>query len=206
MATFKSFVATWGLLLAAAMSHAAALSPSKATDGSVCDLAPKTTDELAYRTFISADQPLDQEALGYKRLASDYIVGHCAQGQILVLGSKESTELDGRYLQDLAIELCVASDVARTAVDSVDPLTGNKMIGYELRCRISKFDAFRSKLQLDEAKESTPSLMARLRGRPPASTTSGSLDSSSNGAPKPPKVDCGKLTLSALMFGGGGCN
>lgn len=197
-----------GLVLSALVTatFAAALAQSKVTDDSVCDLSPGTTEELSYRTFISADAPMDLKALGYRRLASNFISQYCSQGQTLILHSKYASDLDAHYLASLAGDLCLVSDVARSEINSTEPFTNKRVAGYELRCRISKFDAFRKQLQIDEAHESTASLIARLRANPSAGAmpTSSSGNASSSQSP-PSKQDCSKLTLSAMLFGGGGC-
>lgn len=195
-----------GLALSSWVSlcSAAALAQSKVTDDSVCDLSPGTTEELAYRTFISADAAMDQKALGYRRLASNFIAEHCSQGQTLILHSRYATDLDAHYLANLSADLCLVSDVIRTDVPSIENFTNKRVLGYELRCKISKFEAFHKRLQTDEAAESTASLIARLRTGP-ATATSSVQGPQPPSPPQTPKQDCGKLTLSAMMFGGGGC-
>lgn len=205
MSLFRLIVVAALLQAVMPVCFGVALAPARATDDSVCDLAPSTTDELAYRTFISADAPLDREVAGYHRLASNFIATHCSQGQMLLLGSKYSTDLDSRYLQNLATELCTASDVVRAQIDSSDPLTNDKVTGYELRCRISKFDSFRKQLQSDEEKESTANLIASLRGRPSSAKSASGMGAAQGSQSGVPKQDCSRPTLSALMFGGGGC-
>lgn len=184
---------------------AAALAQSKVTDDSVCDLSPGTTEELAYRNFISADFPVEQKALGYRRLASNFIAHHCAQGQTLILQSRYSTDLDAHYLSDLAAGLCTVSDVMRADVTSLENFTNKRVVGYELRCRISKLEQFRKQLQVDESAEPTQALIARLRAKPATPRSSAIQDGNSNSETTPRSNDCGKLTLAATMFGGGGC-
>lgn len=184
---------------------ATALAPSKATDDSVCDLSPATTVLLGRQTFISASHTVEEQALGYRRLAAVFVADHCGSEQTLILHSQDSDEIDARYLTALAINLCKAADVVRTETSSVERFTNDKVSGYELRCRISKFEVFRKQLQADEATESTSSLIARLRVKPATAKTSSAQGSQQDLQPQAPKQDCGKLTLSAMMVGGGGC-
>lgn len=186
------------------VGSAAALAPSKTTDESVCDLAPATTVLLGRKTFISASYSPGEQAHGYRRLAAVFIADHCGPGQMLILQSQDSDEIDAQYLATLAVDLCKAADVVRTDTTATERFTNDRVFGYELRCRISKFEAFRKQLQVDETAESTTSLIGHLRNKPPTQT-SAVQGSQPEAQSQSPKQDCSKLTLSALMFGGGGC-
>lgn len=178
-----------------------ALDLSKSTDDSVCDLSPGTTDLLGRHTFINGNLPDTDQATGYHRLAASFISKSCSDGQKLILHSRYGDEMDARYLTSLAAELCVASDVVRAEVTSSEHFTNRVLAGFELRCRISKLDPFRAQLQRDEAKEATQNLIARLNALvSKTSPANAGADVSSK-----PKPDCGKVTLSSMMFGGGGC-
>lgn len=179
----------------------AALEPGKPTDDSVCDLSPGTTDLLGRRIFISGDLSDADQAVGYRRLAASFISKSCNDGQKLILNSRYGDEMDAQYLTSLSTELCVASDVARTDVTSTEHFTNRVLSGFELRCRISKLESFRAQFQRDEAKETTQNLIARLN----TSASKFSPARSGEDVSGRPKPDCSKITLSAMMFGGGGC-
>lgn len=193
-----NFVAMLLTACVASNVSATALVSGKATDESVCDLSPATTDVLASHRFISADAALDKVAIGYRRLASEFVAGHCVQGQTLILSSRYATQLDGLYLDELAIDLCTAANVTRTEISMIEPFTNDKLTGYELRCRISKFDKFSKDLQTEQANESTGSLISRLNSKP-SSTEMGTRQQEATGA----KQDCGKLSMSSVTVGGG---
>lgn len=202
----KALVAVLTLIAFDSGCLGAALSTSRETDDSVCDLSPATTRLLGRQTFISASHSADDQAVGYRRLAAEFIANRCRSDQILILNSPDSDQIDSRYLNDLATDLCKAADIVRTNTQTVEsPIQGVES-GYELRCRISKFTAFSKQLQIDEAREPTDRLIARLRVKPPMARTSPSAAGSlPDNQPTSSKQDCSKLSLSAMLFGGGGC-
>jgi hypothetical protein len=146
-------------------ADAAALRSNKPTDDSVCDLGPNTTEVLGRKAFVPATLRADEAAEAYSRLAARFIVSACAPAQILILHSDNGRALDGRYLPGLANSLCVAADVRRTGVDSTNALTGERQKGFDLRCRIAKFDKFKSDFEAKEKAESTDAFIGRLQAR-----------------------------------------
>ena len=184
---------------------AAALAPGKPSDDSVCDLSPGTTVLLGRETFISASHSADDQAVGYRRLAAEFVSRHCASQQTLVLHSQDSDRIDARYLPELAIDLCKAADVVRSETTSTARFTNEKVSGYELRCRITKLESFRKQLQDDEVAESTAGLIARLRSKPGTSDTPAIQDSRGDSHGQTRTQDCGKLTMAATTIGGEGC-
>ena len=185
----------WSLSTSAA--SAAALQGGKVTDGSVCDLGPDTSALVAQKVLVPAKADVDVQAEAYARLASRFIASECSDGQVLILDSKDSDDVDSKYLPQLANSVCSAAEVVRQATTSRDRIAGVSVVGFELRCRISKFAAYRAQVNAREASDPTDAFVLKMQqdvmvkaGATPAASTS------------PSKKDCGKMTLSSILTGG----
>lgn len=144
-------------------TSAAALRANKTTDASVCDLGPNTTELLGRKALVPAAAPAQQAVEAYSRLAGRFIVAACASAQTLILHSDNGRALDVRYLPDLANSLCIAAEVKRTETASPSDVSGESRKGFELRCRIAKFERFRADFEARERAEPTEAFLGRLQ-------------------------------------------
>lgn len=192
---WRSLVAAFfGLLICALPARPAALAPNKTSDDSVCDLGPNTTELLGRGIWVPTEPAMEVQAEAYVRLASKFIAGNCGQGQLLILHSPDSSRLDASTLPEVANRLCRVADVTRVPTTSRSRVGDEEEQGFELRCRISKFDAFKTVYEQNEKTEATSDFIARLQKRadPTAVTGPGRVE----------KKDCGKMTLSSILAGG----
>lgn len=185
--------------LTAAMSSAtlgASLRPDKATDASVCDLAPNTTAVLGRKVFVPAYVSAEEASEAYKRLASRFIAASCSNNQLLILHSENSRPLDAKYLPNVAGSLCAVADIVRTGVSSASGVSGEQQRDFELRCRITKFDEFKADFEAGEKRDPTDDFISRLQKRHGLSRQSAADGEAAD------KTDCGKVTLSSILTGG----
>jgi len=178
--------------------HPEALATGKATDRSICDLAPYTTELISRRTFLPAGGPRDLESEAYFRLAGTFVAERCANGQVLVLSSRSGNWLDEEVLSRLANSACVAADVARSET-SVQSAEIGVRHGYELRCHVAKVNTLKEELARLEEAEPTSSIVARMQATRHDAAASANKPSSSN-------RDCSKMTVTSMLFGGGPCH
>jgi hypothetical protein len=150
------------LLVSAGGAGSAALRAQKPTDDSVCDLGPNTMEALARRALVPARQPLTVQVTAYTRIAAVFIVRNCSQGQVLIVDSKDGDQLDSRVLPDLAGSLCSASEIERRQMPGRSELTGEELRGFELRCRITKFSAYKADFEDKEKLETTEAYLSKL--------------------------------------------
>jgi len=198
MRTPHSAVASLLVLVFALVSvpaSAVSLRPGKATDQSVCDLGPNTTEVLARRILVPGRASSKDQIEAFFRLGAAFVSEQCSDGQLLILHGEAESRVDVGSLDQLANTSCVAAHVARTEV----PFTyaGTARRGFELRCTISKLAALKATLAEHERLESLDSLVARMAGTGrsepvPSPGAQGSSD----------KKDCGKMTLSSVLVGG----
>lgn len=172
-----------------------------ATDDSVCDMGTNTTEHLGYRTFVRGNAPREVEI--YERLAYREIIGHCQNGQLLILHSDGSLDFDTSILSDVAKRFCVVASIERTPVHSRQELTGRDLTGFELRCPISKMIQFREEYKAMEAKESTAQLVAEANKLPETGPPR-HIDLFSFGR-RMKDPECAKAGPAVLYGGGGRC-
>lgn len=172
----------------------AALRPNKATDTSVCDLGPDTTAVLGRKLWVPTEINIELQAEAYVRLASRFVTANCAQGQLLILHSPDSSRLDSKALPEVAARLCVMADVARSAVTSRSAVSDEELVGFELRCRIAKLDEFKASFEASEKSDPTDHFIGRLQKQHDPGRAVGGEAADKN--------DCGKMTLSSILAGG----
>jgi hypothetical protein len=192
----STYLVALGWILASSVATAATLQQGKPTDESVCDLGPETSAVLAQTVLVPARAEKDQQAEAYSRLASRFVSSACANGQILILHSKDANDTDSKYLPGLAGSLCVAADVTRQEVTSRQRVTNEPVVGFELRCRIKKFAAFKADVDAREKADPTDAFVIKVQQDAvakvgePAGTTGQR------------RRDCEKMTLSSVLTGG----
>ena len=158
-----AFAFALALCASLGVAISATIRPQKPTDDSVCDLAPNTVEALARRALVPARLPLDVQSAAYGRIAAQFVVRACGQGQVLILHTRDGDQLDSRLLPELAGSLCSAADVARRETVERSSLTGEELKGFELRCKITKLARFKSDFEEKEALESTEAYLKKLR-------------------------------------------
>lgn len=99
------------------------------TDDSVCDMGRNTTRLLSARTFVWSEAPRLNEV--YVRLATRQILSNCKDGQQLILHSDGSLGMDQSVLPDVAKSFCRVADISRSPVNSVRPISGEAIVGFE---------------------------------------------------------------------------
>ena len=132
--------ATFTVLLATVVGHssfAVSLRPNKATDNSICDLGPNTTEGLTRLAYVSAEASHEDQVEAIVRIGSSFVTSKCSNGQILILHGKATDRLHTGAMERLSNSLCTASSVTRTSVPYVSSLNRSSE-GFELRCPISK--------------------------------------------------------------------
>jgi hypothetical protein len=159
------------IALAVATTHlaqSASLRTDKAPDDSLCDLGPNTTEILGRKILaptLAEDAPTDLWSEAYAQLAVRFVASSCSNGQLLILHTEKVMPLDVAYLPFLASLLCLEKDSAFTEVLSRSGTTGEQQRGFEVRCKISKFDKFKAEIEQLEKRESTESLIRRLQAQ-----------------------------------------
>ena len=202
----KLFGAVCTLVLASLMPQAAqswCLGPRGCvTDDSVCDMGRNTTDRLAARTFVWANNPHDTEI--YTRLGIQQILDHCQDGQQLVLHSDGQLPMDDRILSDVAKSFCRVSTISRSPIHSVEPMNRKPLIGFESKCIISKMDEARAAHLEREKQISTATLVEEGNRTPdtPAAPTA-SADRATPSSSRAP--DCGRIGKGVLFGLPGPC-
>jgi hypothetical protein len=175
---------------------AVALRPDKATDDSVCDLAPNTTAFLGGTVLIPAAATPKDQADAYFRLGAQFVALKCANGQLLVLQAMSDMPSATSALTQLANASCTAASVARNEV--AVPFMGGSEPGFELRCVISKHADLAARLAALERTDPMDALKARLA----AAARDPSASPRATGATEQ-KRDCGQVTLATLLQGRG---
>lgn len=180
-------------------SHSFAFSIwNRATDDSVCDLGPRTTERIAQRQLIPARSP--NEALIYERLISKRVIDNCKDGQILILHTNHSDQIEERALPEVAKSFCTVADIVRTSVPNNDQFSGTPQVGFELKCKITKFSQATESYSAAESKLSTDSMLQEAyRVVDQKNSSSENTGSASN------KPDCTKINMATVFFGGNGC-
>ena len=179
-------------------AEAVALRPNKATDDTVCDLSHNTNAFLGGSVLIPGEAPYKDQFDAIFRLAATFGATKCANGQLLILQGSSSVSVDRPTLTEVANAACTVAAVSRTEV-SVPFIAGESRPGFELRCVISKREELAVKLAELERADPLDSLKARLQAV--ARDPSGSGRASA--APSDKNKDCGKMTLTSLLQGGG---
>ncbi|MGB7991435.1 MAG: hypothetical protein WCF44_18685 [Candidatus Methylophosphatis roskildensis] len=202
----KLFGAVCTLVLASLMPQSASawcLGPRGCvTDDSVCDMGRNTTRLLEARTFVWSGSPHKTEI--YTRLSAQQILDHCQDGQQLVLHSDGQLSRDDRILSDVAKSFCRVSSISRTAMNSVEPVSGKPLIGFESKCIISKMDEARAAHLEREKQISTATLVEEGNRTPdtPAAPTA-SADRATPSSSRAP--DCGRIGKGVLFGLPGPC-
>ena len=130
----------------------------RATDDSVCDMGPRTLSRIAQRQFIPGRAPNQGEI--YTRLTLQQALEHCRDGQQLLLHTDGTViVLNEQVLPEVAKTLCLAAEITRTLVPSVSEIGGERMTGFELKCRISKFAQAKEALAAKEKQLSTDTML-----------------------------------------------
>lgn len=185
------------LAMAAAASGAvwaASLRLDKRTDATVCDLAPNTTEVLGRKAFVPANVRVEERSEAYMRLAFRFIAASCSNHQLLILHGEDALAPDAKYMPNVAGELCTSAEIVRTEVTSTSIISGEPLRGFELRCRITKFEQFKASFQANEMRDPTEDFIGRLqKQRPDGQNLTGSKAED--------KRDCGKMTLSSVFTG-----
>jgi hypothetical protein len=191
------FAAATNFLVCADSAQAVSLRPGKATDDSVCDLSHDTIGFLGGSVLIPSSATPKDQVDGYFRLGATFVALKCADGQLLILQGLSSSSIASPALQQIASSACPVAAISRS--EASVPVVGRALPGFELRCVISKRDELAKKLAELERADPMESLKARLAAaaRDPGSTTRASGSSAEQ------QKDCGQVTLSSLLQGGG---
>lgn len=178
-------------------AQAVSLRPGKATDDSVCDLGHDTIGFLGGSVLIPSSATPKDQVDGYFRLGATFVALKCADGQLLILQGLSSSSIASPALQQIASSACPVAAISRSEVSV--PVVGRALPGFELRCVISKREELAAKLAELERADPMESLKARLAAAAgdPGSTARASGSSAEQ------KKDCGQVTLSSLVQGGG---
>lgn len=193
-------VVTFALLLASTTwpAEAAALRPNKVTDNTVCDLSHDTNAYLSSIVLVPAVAAHKDQVDALFRLAGNFVISKCINGQVLILQGSPDISVDLPSLTELANSSCTVADVVRT--ETRRTVGERSKPAFELRCTITKLDQLGRKLSDLEKADPFSSLKARMyaavadeeRGLNPGAGTTAQ-----------PQNDCGKLTLGSLLRGGG---
>jgi hypothetical protein len=175
-------------------ASAVALRPGKATDSSVCDLGPNTSQLLGSQVLVPAvANPKDKLAV-YVRLAGLFVTERCMNGQVLILHGNSDVDTDRPALEEVANSSCRVADIKLSEGQASDgPYTYGT---FEFRCSITKLDEFKAKLKSAESQDP----LEALKGRLAAAARSGRPASESKKSS--PEKDCRKVTLGTLIQGG----
>ncbi len=175
-------------------AYAVALRPGKATDATVCDLAPNTIGFLGGSLLIPAAAAKRDQVDAYFRLSASFVIQKCSDGQMLILQGMSDLAVAAEALVQLANSACAVATVVRSEVSI--PFLGSSEPGFELRCPLSKRDALAA--HLGELDRTDP--MDLLKAR---------LQAAARGESMPPtvaspdkKIECDKVTLASLLQGG----
>ena len=175
-----------------------ALRLNKPTDGSVCDLAPQTSDYIGEAVLLpAAAKPSDKEEMIF-RYAGRFVVDNCRDGQVLILHGNPRFGGDTAAMERLANSMCLAASIRKVEVPY--QLTRKADPGLEYRCPISKMNEFRRQLTVRERQDPMEALKQRLYTQPGAPARVGWPGQNNNQAGG---RDCSKLSLASIMMGGG---
>jgi hypothetical protein len=175
-------------------TNAVALRPGKATDSTVCDLAPNTTGFLGGSVLIPAAAAKRDQVDAYFRLSGSFVAQKCSDGQILILQGMSDLAAATESLVRLANSACAVSSVVRTEV--AIPFLGSSEPGFELRCPISKRALLAEHLGELERLDPMDSLNARLQAAARGEGAQGHV------AAPDKKAECEAVTLASLLQGG----
>ncbi len=177
-------------------SEAVALHGNKATDDSVCDLAPHTIERLSRKALVPWTASAADQAEAYFRLGANFIVKNCVDKQILILHGSTDNQVDSLVLENIANRACVAAEVRRASLPV--ERAGRSSQGIELRCPIAKHSLLGADLTARESKESLRALLLRMQ----QSNHATSDDKKSVGVEALGARDCSKVSLGTVVLGG----
>lgn len=177
---------------------AVALRPNKVTDTTVCDLSHDTNAYLGSIVLVPAVASHKDQVDALFRLAGNFVVSHCATGQLLILQGSADINVDVPSLTALANSSCAVADVVRTEIRR--NVGERSKPAFELRCPITKLDQLGRKLADLEKSDPFSSLKARMYAA--VNDEERGSNSGTSTAAQPQK-DCGKPTLGSLLRGGG---
>lgn len=163
---------------------------NKATDESVCDLSPRTTEKLLSHTFVEAGTKDSLQI--YSRLALRQITQNCKNGQVLILDSDDGHPRDASYFQDTANHVCAVAEIKRISTG-----TSEYPQAFQMKCTILKIQEAQAWLTKVESEKSTETMITEGTPQRAKNTSPGTQSS--------PNSNCDKMTLSSVFFGGGGC-
>jgi hypothetical protein len=171
---------------------------NKASDASVCDLSPSTSERVDQKVLIPAGTDVRLAAEAYFRVTADFIVQNCSDRQMLILQGSSQLPFDSLYLVDLANTACLAATVTRSSV--VMPGFSGGAPGFELRCIISKHSFLKTHLADREKAEPFSALLSRIQRK----NNGGALreGAAGDGGGKRATRDCHRLVFGTLLFGG----
>jgi hypothetical protein len=169
-----------------------------ATDDSVCDLGPRTTERIAQHQLIPAHSP--NEFTIYRRLIAKRVIDNCKNGQVLLLHTDDSTNMEESILPEVSKQFCTASKVSRTNLPSVEGISGTQQIGFELKCVIAKYQEATEAYLASESKISTDSMLQAAYQF--SDQKNEKKDAATNS--ELTKPDCSKITMATVFFGGSG--
>jgi hypothetical protein len=168
------------------------------TDNSVCDLGPRTIERIDQRQYVPLSAP--NVANIYGRLVSRRIIENCQNGQVLILNTVQGDQIDETVFAEVSKTFCTVSNITRTSIQTTSRISGQLQNGFEVRCKITKFESAKSYFDDAESKISTDTLLQEALRRDDQGQQ-GNSGSSTNANNK----DCSKLTMASVLFGGGGC-
>lgn len=195
MKKVAAVVVTAFIVTAHGQAEAVALRPDKATDDSVCDLAPNTNGYLGRKMLVPAVASPKDQIDAYFRMASSFIATHCKDGQALILQGSSDVSVDAPSLTQVANSACIVAGVTRS--ESATAAGDRTVPGFELRCTIAKHGELVQKLADLERNDPMNALKARMVGAV-QQAEQGSRTSNSGTT----KKDCNKVTLATLLQGG----
>lgn len=184
-------------MFVAQAAHAVALRPNKSTDDSVCDLTHDTNYYLGQKTLVPAVASSKDQIDAFFRLAAEFVVSKCRNGQVLLLQGSSSNNTDVRSLTAVAEGACAIASIARA--ETTIAFGDRTVPAFDLRCTILKHDELGAKLNELEKTDPMDTLKARMYAA--VQRGEGSAPSGPNGSSK---KDCGKVSLATLL-GGGAC-
>lgn len=190
-----AILAAWAASVAPSV-QAVALHGNKATDDSVCDLAPHTIERLSRKALVPWTASGSDQSEAYFRLGANFIAKNCVDKQILILHGSTDSQVDSLVLENIANRACISAEVRRSSL----PIerAGRSAPGVEFRCPISKHSLLVADLAARESKESLRALLLRLQ----QSNRAASDDGRSGGGDASGARDCSKISLGTVVLGG----
>lgn len=171
------------------------------TDDSVCDMGRNTTRLLSSKAFVWSQNPHDTEI--YTRLGTAQILEHCTDGQQLILHSDGGLSRNEAVLSNVAKSFCRVSGISRSPIHAVEPMTGQALVGFELKCIISKMEEARAPYLEKEKQTTTATLVEQGNRNPSANEPERVLDTSNRKSANRP--ECGRIGFGSLIGLGGQC-